>query len=377
MKPVWHIYYATKGTAGAYIDALLDASAQAHISAHAFVSCDYRYSGNNITRCFFPYTDFTNRRNGPIKLLRGMELALAYVFILLRALISRPAVNLNLVDDLYITYLFFRICRAAGLTVFVTCHDVVPQYSGMSKIRIEILNGADGLIVHSQSAAELLKNHLGEKARRKIVSYPFPFSSYERILSSSNSNTDNLSATVKSREGILLFLGVVRMSKGIETLLDAWRLCQAKNHHRLLIAGKWVDPPSSLKRLAWDLHNCTVVDKYLDDEEFVSLIGDAKFVVLPYRDYSHSSVILSCANHGGAVITSDIELFREILPGYDLSFPPGDSRALAKIIDYAMDLPQEKVDEHKSILSASVEKMNKDLVRGLEIAFQKMESVTR
>ncbi|MGH8015919.1 MAG: hypothetical protein ACREBV_06990, partial [Candidatus Zixiibacteriota bacterium] len=100
MKQTWHIYYGTKGTAGAYIDALLRASSIAGIDAAAFVSANYRFRYGILSKCFFPLTDFTEKRNIFVLLLRGLELSLAYLYVLILAAIRRPIVVIHLIDDL-------------------------------------------------------------------------------------------------------------------------------------------------------------------------------------------------------------------------------------------------------------------------------------
>ncbi|MFQ5606791.1 MAG: glycosyltransferase [Candidatus Zixiibacteriota bacterium] len=370
MKPVWHIYYATRGAAGSYVDALLKASTAAGVPARAFVSRAYRFKTPNVSKLFFPVTDHLNGRKGLIRALRGIELAAAYVLLTLRLVVTRPRVCLHLIDDLHATFLFFRVCKALGLNVTVTCHDVGSHYLGMNSIRKVILRMADGLIVHNASARRRLIESLGI-AGEKIHCYPFPCSKYDEILSAANLSEarENIRRLVDAGGGYYLFLGVVRRSKGIETLLRAWRELRPDDDQRLVIAGTWTDPHEDTRNLAANDSSCVVIDRYLSDEEFVELIRGARFVVLPYLDYAHSSVLIACGNHGGAVIVSDIGLFAEALPDYDLTFPAGDASALARAIESTRRFSATEINERRERLRVAIERENEELVGRLKAAF--------
>jgi len=370
MKPVWHIYYATKGTSGAYIDALLKASGIAGINAAAFVSANYLFRHGRVYKCFFPVTDFTEERNIFIKLLRGMELCFSYMYIGISAAIARSIVVIHLIDDFHITYLFFKFCKIAGLTVRITCHDVNSHYLGMNNNRARILVQADELLVHNEAAVRMLCDNLGKSVKNKVKTYPFPYSAFDEIVSRQkiDSARDRLRDNVGSN--YYLFLGVVRRSKGIETLIEAWPQFNLGKRDRLVIAGKWTDPDEKYRKMADDDETIAVIDRYLDDEEFVHLIEGAKFVVLPYLEYAHSAIIVSCGHHGGAVIVSDIELFKQYLPNYSCTFRRGDSHALARILESASDLTEEEIANCRQELKQAILSQSKHLVEDLREAYR-------
>jgi len=370
MKQVWHIYYGTKGTAGAYIDALLKASSIAGIDASAFVSCNYRFRFGKIFKCFFPITDFTENRNAFIILLRGMELAVSYLYILVLAIIRRPIVVCHLIDDLYATYLFFKLCKISGLTVRITCHDVSSHYQGMNNIRARILVQADELVVHNEAAALTICQNLGNSIRSKIKMYPFPLSAYDEIVSPQRMHTVKTRLRASIGTGYYLFLGVVRRSKGIESLVEAWPRFNKDKRERLVIAGKWTDPGEQIRTNAENDDTIAVLNRYLDDEEFLQLIRDAKIVVLPYLDYAHSSVIISCGNHGGAVVISDIELFNQFLPSYPYKFKHGDAEDLVRVLNKTVALSDAVIESRREELKAAVTIQNEHLVADLREAYR-------
>lgn len=370
MRPVWHIYYATKGTSGAYIDALLRASGIAGIDTTAFVSCNYLFRYGKIYKWFFPLTDFTDKRSALILMTRGLELLVAYMIIFLSAFFRRPVIVIHLIDDLYLTYLFFNFCKLLRLTVRITCHDVSSHYLGMSTRRARILVRANELIVHNQAAVRILCNSLGNSIGRKIRTYPFPYSAFDEIISPHKLDTFKSRLRHEVGRGYYLFLGVVRRSKGIETLIQAWPEFNKEKGEKLVIAGKWTDPEKQFRKLADEDVTIAVIDRYLNDEEFVQLINDAKFVLLPYLDYAHSAIIVSSANHGGAVIVSDIELFKQYLPNYSLTFRRGDITSLVSVLKRTANLSNAEIDARRNELKQAVSAQNENLVEDLREAYR-------
>jgi len=370
MKPIWHVYYATRGTSGAYIDALLRASSIAGIKAAAFASANYRFSFGKVYKCFFPLTDFTEKRNAFILLIRGLELVITYSYVLVLTVFCRPVIVIHLVDDLRVTYMFFKACKLLGLTVRITCHDVSSHYLGMNNIRARILAGADELIVHNDAALQIIYEQLGKSVKNKIKMYPFPYSAYDEIISPHKLDTVRSRLRHEIGTGYYLFLGVVRRSKGIETLLHAWPMFNKDKRERLVIAGKWTDPDKRNRKIADDDDTIAVIDRYVNDEEFVQLIQDAKFVVLPYLDYAHSAVIIACGNHGGAVVISDIDLFKQLLPNYSLVFKHGDVADLVRALKRSVELSKTDINYHRQELNQAVLTQNKTLVADLREAYR-------
>jgi len=99
------------------------------------------------------------------------------------------------------------------------------------------------------------------------------------------------------------------------------------------------------------------------------LIGGSRFIVMPYLDYAHSSILISCARHGGAVIVSDIDLFRDFLPDYDLTCSPGDVDSLVRVLDASLCLQEADVNEKRRLLLSRVEQFDKELEASLAVVY--------
>src|SRR6266851_7011794 len=334
-KSIWQVYHSTRGVAGSYIDTLQEAFSDCQIPSLAFVSYSYRFSSTRVVRAFFPLTDRTERRTLLLYALRGVELCLAYLGIFLCACACRPIVNIHLVDDTSATYVFVRLCTLARLVVHVTCHDVVPHAGVIHPRRRAIISLASRLIVHNSHAIELLCAHYGEECARRVMVFPFPFGRLDARLPSKCSGPLGAPNSLPVDGPYLLLIGVVRGTKGVRTLLAAWSRCKSYSRWKLVIAGKWAACDPQLKGEAMQLHNCVIIDRYLGDDEFVSLVRAARFVVLPYGEYTHSSVLYVAIDLSVPVLASDTPLFQDTLSGYSMCFHVDDSTALANLIDRA------------------------------------------
>jgi glycosyltransferase involved in cell wall biosynthesis len=372
IKPrLWHIYYGTRGTAGAYLDDLQRACLVAGCRSSAFASARYRFGTDRVHRFFFPLTEWTERRNRPIQALRYLELLAGYGLLAILALFTRPIVNLSLIDDTRLTYWFFRGLKGLGLKVCVTCHDVLSHHRGLTARRTRIYRSADRLIVHSTYAHGILSGLVGEAGRGKIRQFPFPSAPVQKILRPDRLRRakQNLARLIPDKRPYFLFIGIVRESKGIASLLSAWDQGRAKEKSRLVIAGKWAGPAIRFQERARGLAGCLVIDRYLGDEEFISLIEESRFVVLPYLEYSHSAVLFACGWARAAVIISNAGLFSDILPAYELSFPAGQADELARVLERAAGMTGAQVSACRDILASRVRQAEASLAGEVAPAF--------
>lgn len=371
MATIWHIYPGTDGNAGAYIDALQKASEKGGIRSCAFVSRYYEFQTDGIIKYFFPITDGIRHRHRLLKYLRGFELVLGNLFLWLIASFRRPLINIHMAGYFPTTFLLFCLCKLVRLKVYVTCHDVAESNLRMSKWRMYVLLHADKLVVHSKAARDMLIKYSGASSSERIVQYSFPFSSCDSILSAQGTQKaqEVLNSILKKNTEFFLFSGP-RECKGISTLIEAWKITEAKQKCALLIAGKWGDVPRGTREKLNQLDNCIVFEQYLTNEEFVYFIAKAKFVLLPYLNYAHSSVLISCAKHNGAVIISDIDLFKDYFSDYDMTFPKGNAGELAALLDKAVRMSHDEVRIRAELLKSSVDAHDQRLVKELIQAYK-------
>lgn len=140
----------------------------------------------------------------------------------------------------------------------------------------------------------------------------------------------------QAQPGQLCYVGLIRRYKGVESLVDAFRLTAA-NHPdlKLTIAGR----PSSdilveaLKDAAGDDRRITLDLRQLEDPDFVQVVTSSELVVLPYRFMHNSAAAITALSLNRPILVPDnavnrlladevgqgwVHLYREELSSTDL-----------------------------------------------------------
>ncbi len=300
---VIYIDYASEGNSGFYTARIIE-SYNLNVPFLAFVHSGYSYTPSNkrVIKIFDNFSKFIKFR--PAKLfIRYIDIYLCFLIILIRLKIKsankKLIVILNFHQSFH-SYKFFTSALSRFSRVFIVVHDAIElkhKYpSCIMSDRDEILNYADSLVVHGEDSIEKL-SYLS----KKIYQIPFPVNKNHKIKFSKK----NLDEEIK-----FLFIGHIRAEKGVDILLGAWRgmpqsyLSKAK----LVIAGTY-DPS-----LAYDfsnINNCEIKNQYLSDEDFVRLILESDYVVMPYTGGTNSGVLSVAASLNRPCITSSIPVFSD------------------------------------------------------------------
>lgn len=150
-----------------------------------------------------------------------------------------------------------------------------------------------------------------------------------------------LAQTQISAHEYLLFFGRISKYKGVDTLLDAMPdVLQNHPDEKLIIAGKGADD-ELLKHpvLTTAGENITFINRYIPNNELVSLIKEAKFIICPYRDASQSGVLMTTFALNKPVIAADTGAFAEdvINEVNGLLINKMNTGKLAAAINYALE----------------------------------------
>jgi glycosyltransferase involved in cell wall biosynthesis len=184
----------------------------------------------------------------------------------------------------------------------LTAHDVVPRREGALPAWREALGAVDRVIVHSQRAAEQLREFNPQVIRHPVFG--------GKPLGPPQGKT-------------LLFFGLIREYKGLDVLLRALPLIPEA---RLIVAGDPLGPiePQQRDRVEWRL-------RYIGEDEVAELMEQAALVVLPYRKLDSSGVLATAIGYRRPVVVSDVGSLGEIVREFEagLVVPPGDEAALA------------------------------------------------
>ena len=139
--------------------------------------------------------------------------------------------------------------------------------------------------------------------------------------------SDAAVASCRERFGrYFLYLGNIETRKGADILMDAYRRYRARGGTAALVfAG-----------LARDVHpprgDGVSVLGYVPDAEKSALLGGAIALVVPSRAEGYGMQVAEAAALGVTCLASDLPVFREIDPAGRVTFPCGDSAALAQLL---------------------------------------------
>jgi len=103
---------------------------------------------------------------------------------------------------------------------------------------------------------------------------------------------------------ICLNIGLINRYKGTDLLLKVWNDSLYLRDNRklnLIVAGK--GDSTLLKNTA---NNVTIINRFLNDNEFVALIKLADLIILPYRKISQSGVLLTVLSFKKPILVTDV-----------------------------------------------------------------------
>jgi glycosyltransferase involved in cell wall biosynthesis len=245
--------------------------------------------------------------------------------------------------------------KALGKKIALTAHNVNTarrdsKDSWLNRTTLKIqYRLCDHIFVHTQKMRSELCQEFGvaEKAVT-VIRYP---------INNALPDTELTSAEAKRRLGLrddertILFFGRVRPYKGIEYLLDAFRLLFASKqaNYRLIVAG---EPMKGSEEYLHEIQQSVRRDfgqgqvilriQFIPDEEMELYFKGGDVLVLPYKEIFQSGVLFLAYSFGLPVVATDVGSFREEIVEGRTGFlcKPGDPAELAEAIEtyFASDL---------------------------------------
>jgi glycosyltransferase involved in cell wall biosynthesis len=208
--------------------------------------------------------------------------------------------------------------------VVLTAHDLLPRESrpGQARAQRRLYDRVDAVVAHSAYGRGHLVDGLGVDAGKVHVIHHGAFT----YLSASPPGP--LPAELASTESpVVLFFGLLRPYKGLDTLLEAWRGVPDAS---LWIVGR---PRMDLAPLrARADASVRLVPRFVPDAEVTALFQRADVVVLPYtrtERFDFSGVLATALAFGRPVVVSDIGGLGEVAAhGAARLVAPGDPDAL-------------------------------------------------
>jgi glycosyltransferase involved in cell wall biosynthesis len=226
------------------------------------------------------------------------------------------------------------VARLSGVRVVIEFHEVQDTGEArlgwaaayVRKLIKPLLRRTDGVIVHSRFDQVALSRTYALPDVPGEIALHGPFDHHERHIPAPRS------ADGRCR---LLFFGTIRPYKGLEDLIEAFRLLPSS--FDLTVVGETWEGwtlPADLIAASPAADRITFVNRYVADAEVDRFFAAADLVVLPYRRSSASGPLHIAMSHGLPVVITAVGGLVEAAERYSgATFAPaGSPSALADAI---------------------------------------------
>jgi glycosyltransferase involved in cell wall biosynthesis len=208
----------------------------------------------------------------------------------------------------------------------MTAHYVLPPRPSRRQLAAarRAFGRMDAVIAHSEHGARRLRETVGLDPARVRVVHHGAFDYLTRL-----PEEKPLPPELQGAEGpVILFFGLLRPYKGIDTLLEAFRRVEGAE---LWIAGNPRMEVGPLHRLAAEAPGrVRFLPRFVEDAEIPAIMRRADLVALPYRDVEHSGVLYAALAFAKPLVLSEVGGFPEVAAhGAARLVPPEDPTALA------------------------------------------------
>jgi glycosyltransferase involved in cell wall biosynthesis len=206
------------------------------------------------------------------------------------------------------------LAKARRLKVVVSIHGFdFPEFASTHRRLVRsILSRADGILCLSNETKAALQQ-LGIRARIKRLPNPVAI--------------DNESPPVGNTEPVALFAGTIGMRKGVDVLVNAWRMlldAGIEGHCRLVGPIDDYQPPA-LERMT--------IEKAVDPRLIGPLIRSSRVVVLPSRAEGMPMILTEALAAGRPFVATPVGGTEELAPCKEMMVPVEDAAALARAIE--------------------------------------------
>jgi glycosyltransferase involved in cell wall biosynthesis len=209
--------------------------------------------------------------------------------------------------------------------VILTAHDLLPREPrlGQAQAQRRLYERVSALVVHSHYGRRQLVDRLGVDAAKVHVIHHGAFDHLARLPAVPLAR--ELAAV---EEPVVLFFGLLRPYKGVETLLEAW---QGVPGAQLWVVGR--PRGVQVERLRQRAGpSVRFVPRFVSDTELPAFFRRADVVVLPYERterFDHSGVLATALAFGRPILVSDVGGFSEVAEqGAAQLVAPDDADAL-------------------------------------------------
>lgn len=228
------------------------------------------------------------------------------------------------------------VAKLRGKKIICTAHNVVGHESNPIDVLLSLIIFvlSDKIIVHSEKNKEQLHAILGVPPEKSVV-IPMGVSDFYRENKKTSSSQRDARAAlgVPQKAKVIMFFGNIRRYKGVEDLIEAFKVAKKKVPELfLIIAGKpW---EKELHSYIKDALN-GIPDKKLSLFYIESLYAKDYFlasdlVVLPYKEFTAQSAVgVQGISFGKPLLVSDVGSLPTLVLNKEFVFRNGNVKELA------------------------------------------------
>lgn len=230
--------------------------------------------------------------------------------------------------------------RDPGHPRVVTVHYPLPRPGERRRLAAQrrYLDGFDAVVVHTEGGAARLRDEVGlDPAKVEVI----PHGPLDYLTELPDERP--LPPELEDADGpVILFFGLLRPYKGIDTLLEAFASVEGAE---LWIAGMPRMPLEPLTELAARAPGrVRFLPRFIADPEIPALLRRADVLALPYREIEQSGVLYAGLAFGKPMVLGDVGGFAEFGRRHDAArlVPPGDAATLADVLNELVADPAER-----------------------------------
>jgi glycosyltransferase involved in cell wall biosynthesis len=211
----------------------------------------------------------------------------------------------------------------------MTAHYILPPQPSRRQVGAarRLYERMDVVVAHSEHGAARLRDEVGlDPAGVRVI----PHGAFDYLTRLPQEKP--LPAELEGAEGpVILFFGLLRPYKGLDTLLGAFREVAGAE---IWIVGNPPKDVEPLRRLSAEAPRpVRFLTRFVEDAEIPPIFRRADLVVLPYRDAEHSGVLYTGLAFGKPLVLSAVGGFREVAAtGAARLVQPEDPAGLAQAL---------------------------------------------